>query len=173
MPPVEELATDLWSIPVPIPNNPLRYVSSYVFASGGGLVLLDSGWHAEESWQALTGGHRLLGRAGPLRPGVRQAPRGPFRAGPEPRALISSPPKPGAIEALGVAAPPPASLNGSSAVVLICSSTVGASSDNVSVFSSVGSIGVSPTSKFSTSGTVVSTSAESKAGASPSLLGAT
>jgi glyoxylase-like metal-dependent hydrolase (beta-lactamase superfamily II) len=25
MPPVEQLATDLWSIPVPIPDNPLRY----------------------------------------------------------------------------------------------------------------------------------------------------
>src|SRR5580693_2166847 len=26
MPPVEQLASDLWSIPVPIPDNPLRYV---------------------------------------------------------------------------------------------------------------------------------------------------
>jgi glyoxylase-like metal-dependent hydrolase (beta-lactamase superfamily II) len=61
MPPVEQLAADLWSIPVPIPRNPLRYVSSYVFASGGGLFLLDSGWHADESWQALTGGLESIG----------------------------------------------------------------------------------------------------------------
>ena len=55
MPPVEQLAGDLWSIPVPIPNNPLRYVSSYAFAAGAGLVLLDTGWDADESWQALVG----------------------------------------------------------------------------------------------------------------------
>ena len=27
MPPVEQLEADLWSLPVPIPDNPLRYVS--------------------------------------------------------------------------------------------------------------------------------------------------
>ncbi|MGH3245705.1 MAG: MBL fold metallo-hydrolase [Trebonia sp.] len=64
MPPVEELASDLWSIPVPIPKNPLRYVSSYAFATGGGLVLLDTGWAAEESWQALVAGLASIG-AGP------------------------------------------------------------------------------------------------------------
>jgi glyoxylase-like metal-dependent hydrolase (beta-lactamase superfamily II) len=61
MPPVEELAGDLWSIPVPIPNNPLRYVSSYAFQSGDGLVLLDTGWNAEESWQALVAGLQAIG----------------------------------------------------------------------------------------------------------------
>jgi len=29
MPPVEQLEADLWSLPVPIPGNPLRYVSVY------------------------------------------------------------------------------------------------------------------------------------------------
>ena len=61
MPPVEQLAGDLWSIPVPIPKNPLRYVSAYAFASGGGLVLLDTGWAAEESWQALLAGLGSIG----------------------------------------------------------------------------------------------------------------
>jgi len=61
MPPVEQLAGDLWSIPVPIPRNPLRYVSSYAFASGGALVLLDTGWAAEESWQALVAGLGSIG----------------------------------------------------------------------------------------------------------------
>jgi glyoxylase-like metal-dependent hydrolase (beta-lactamase superfamily II) len=64
MPPVEELAADLWSIPVPIPNSPLRYVSSYAFATGGGLVLLDAGWSSEVSWQALVAGLETIG-AGP------------------------------------------------------------------------------------------------------------
>ena len=61
MPPVEQLAGDLWSIPVPIPDNPLRYVSSYAFGTGGGLVLLDPGWNADESWQALTTGLTAIG----------------------------------------------------------------------------------------------------------------
>jgi glyoxylase-like metal-dependent hydrolase (beta-lactamase superfamily II) len=61
LPPVEELAADLWSIPVPIPRNPLRYVSSYAFATGGGLILLDSGWDADESWQTLLAGLAAIG----------------------------------------------------------------------------------------------------------------
>ncbi|MBV9663161.1 MAG: hypothetical protein JOZ37_04265, partial [Actinobacteria bacterium] len=40
MPPVENLGGGLWSVPVPIPNNPLRYVLVYVFElsdkNGGG-----------------------------------------------------------------------------------------------------------------------------------------
>lgn len=62
MPPVEQLGGDLWSIPVPIPNNPLRYVSSYAFAAaGGGLVLLDTGWSAQSSWEALVAGLSSIG----------------------------------------------------------------------------------------------------------------
>jgi len=61
MPPVEQLAGDLWSVPVPIPNNPLRYVSSYAFGAGAGLVLLDTGWDADESWQALLAGLASIG----------------------------------------------------------------------------------------------------------------
>src|SRR5580658_8344729 len=61
MPPVEELAVDLWSIPVPIPNNPLRYVNSYAFAADGGLVLLDTGWPADTAWEALTAGLEAIG----------------------------------------------------------------------------------------------------------------
>lgn len=65
MPPVEQLADGLWSVPVPIPDNPLRYTSSYAFASGGGLVLLDTGWNAEDSWQALVAGLESIGAALP------------------------------------------------------------------------------------------------------------
>src|ERR1700743_25291 len=64
MPPPEELAGDLWSIPVPIPNNPLRYVNSYVFATGGGLVLLDTGWPADTAWEALGAGLASIGAGG-------------------------------------------------------------------------------------------------------------
>ena len=31
LPPVERVRPGLWSIPVPIPNNPLRYVLVYAF----------------------------------------------------------------------------------------------------------------------------------------------
>jgi glyoxylase-like metal-dependent hydrolase (beta-lactamase superfamily II) len=61
LPPVEQLATDLWSIPVPIPRSPLRYVSAYAFATGSGLVLLDSGWDSEESWETLVRGLGTFG----------------------------------------------------------------------------------------------------------------
>jgi len=65
MPPVEQLAADLWSIPVPIPDNPLRYVSSYAFAADGGLVLLDTGWTADSAWSALVAGLEAIGASLP------------------------------------------------------------------------------------------------------------
>jgi glyoxylase-like metal-dependent hydrolase (beta-lactamase superfamily II) len=64
MPPVEQLGGDLWSLPVPIPDNPLRYVSVYAFGTGAGLVVIDTGWATEESWQALVAGLASIG-AGP------------------------------------------------------------------------------------------------------------
>src|SRR6201995_4064862 len=63
MPPVEQLEADLWSLPVPIPGNPLRYVSVYAFGTGEGLVLIDAGWGAEESWRALRAGLESIGAA--------------------------------------------------------------------------------------------------------------
>jgi hypothetical protein len=64
MPPPEQLAADLWSLPVPIPKSPLRYVSAYAFGTGEGLVLIDVGWDTEESWRSLLDGLRFIG-AGP------------------------------------------------------------------------------------------------------------
>ena len=61
VPPVEQLEADLWSLPVPIPANPLRYVSVYAFGAGQGLVLIDAGWGAEESWLALRAGLESIG----------------------------------------------------------------------------------------------------------------
>ena len=64
MPPVEQVRAGLWSIPVPIPHNPLRYVSVHAFAlDGGGLGLLDTGWGSDESWAALTEGLASIGAA--------------------------------------------------------------------------------------------------------------
>jgi glyoxylase-like metal-dependent hydrolase (beta-lactamase superfamily II) len=62
LPPVEELRGGLWSIPVPIPHNPLRYVSVHAFAlDGGGLGLLDTGWESDEAWTTLTDGLAGIG----------------------------------------------------------------------------------------------------------------
>jgi glyoxylase-like metal-dependent hydrolase (beta-lactamase superfamily II) len=63
LPPVEQLRSDLWSIPVPM-GGPLRYVSVYAFAlDGGNLGLLDTGWESDEGWAALTGGLGSIGAA--------------------------------------------------------------------------------------------------------------
>ena len=61
MPPVERLGGDLWSIPVPIPDNPLRYVSAYAFGTGEGLVLIDAGWGSDEAWRSLAAGLESIG----------------------------------------------------------------------------------------------------------------
>ena len=44
LPPVEQVRPGLWSIPVPIPNNPLRYVLVYALElGGGGVAIVDAG----------------------------------------------------------------------------------------------------------------------------------
>jgi glyoxylase-like metal-dependent hydrolase (beta-lactamase superfamily II) len=56
MPPVEKVRPGLWSIPVPIPNNPLRYVSVYLLELENGVALVDAGWPTDDAWEALTTG---------------------------------------------------------------------------------------------------------------------
>lgn len=53
LPPVEQVRDGLWSIPVPMPENPLRYVLVYALALDDGLALIDVGWDDERSWRAL------------------------------------------------------------------------------------------------------------------------
>src|SRR5580700_10843201 len=62
LPPVEQVRPGLWSIPVPIPNNPLRYVLVYAFElGGGGVALVDAGWNTDEAWTALQDGLAVAG----------------------------------------------------------------------------------------------------------------
>jgi glyoxylase-like metal-dependent hydrolase (beta-lactamase superfamily II) len=61
LPPVEEVRPGLWSIPVPIPINPLRFVLAYALASPGGVYLIDTGWDTDEAFASLSAG---LGVAG-------------------------------------------------------------------------------------------------------------
>jgi glyoxylase-like metal-dependent hydrolase (beta-lactamase superfamily II) len=61
LPPVEEVRPGLWSVPVPIPHNPLRYVLCYVFETVSGPVLVDPGWPVDEGWDALAAGLASVG----------------------------------------------------------------------------------------------------------------
>ncbi|HKT03181.1 MAG TPA: MBL fold metallo-hydrolase [Rugosimonospora sp.] len=61
LPPVERVRPGLWSIPVPIPNSPLRYVLVYAFELPDGLALVDAGWDTPEAWDALVAGLATAG----------------------------------------------------------------------------------------------------------------
>jgi glyoxylase-like metal-dependent hydrolase (beta-lactamase superfamily II) len=61
VPPVENIRAGIWSIPLPLPYNPLGYVLTYLFALDDGVCLVDSGWDNEESWAALRNGLALAG----------------------------------------------------------------------------------------------------------------
>lgn len=61
LPPVERVRPGLWSIPVPIPINPLRYVLVYALELPDGVAIIDAGWDTDEAYAALSDG---LGRAG-------------------------------------------------------------------------------------------------------------
>ena len=54
--PVERVRPGLWSIPVPIPNNPLRYVLVYAFETDRGPYLIDAGWNTDDAYQTLVAG---------------------------------------------------------------------------------------------------------------------
>src|SRR4029453_11438957 len=56
LPPIEQVRPGLWSIPVPMPNNSLRYVFVYVFETDGGLYLVYVGWNTDEAYEALRDG---------------------------------------------------------------------------------------------------------------------
>jgi glyoxylase-like metal-dependent hydrolase (beta-lactamase superfamily II) len=62
-PPVEALTPGCWSIPVPIPESPLRYVLVYVLEIPDGIVLVDAGWNTDDAWNALNAGLAETGHA--------------------------------------------------------------------------------------------------------------
>ncbi|MGH9116260.1 MAG: MBL fold metallo-hydrolase [Acidimicrobiales bacterium] len=61
LPPVERVRPGLWSVPVPIPDNPLRYVLVYAFESERGPYLVDAGWNTDEAYETLVSGLALAG----------------------------------------------------------------------------------------------------------------
>jgi glyoxylase-like metal-dependent hydrolase (beta-lactamase superfamily II) len=60
-PSVERVQPGLWSIPVPLPNNSLRYVLVYLFETDRGPYLVDAGWNTNEAFEALSSGMAVAG----------------------------------------------------------------------------------------------------------------
>ena len=63
LPAVERVRDGLWSVPVPIPNNPLRYVLVHLLELDDGVAVVDTGWNTEEAWTALVDGLGVAGYA--------------------------------------------------------------------------------------------------------------
>jgi glyoxylase-like metal-dependent hydrolase (beta-lactamase superfamily II) len=61
MPAVEQLGSAVWSIPVPFPNNPLRYTLSYLLLGDGDAILVDPGWDSDQGLSYLKAGLRQAG----------------------------------------------------------------------------------------------------------------
>lgn len=61
LPPVERLGVDVWSIPVPFPNNPMRYTLSYLVVGAGEAVLIDPGWDSDVGMDHVVAGLRQAG----------------------------------------------------------------------------------------------------------------
>lgn len=55
------MAPGLWSIPVPLPINDLRYVLVYALETPKGPVLIDAGWDTADAWDGLSAGLALAG----------------------------------------------------------------------------------------------------------------
>ncbi|MEU9884722.1 MBL fold metallo-hydrolase [Sphaerisporangium sp. NPDC051011] len=61
LPGVERVRPGLWSIPVPIPINPLRYVLVYALELPDGVAIIDAGWNTDEAYDALAAGLKVAG----------------------------------------------------------------------------------------------------------------
>ena len=56
-----EIIAGLHQLKVPIPNNPIGYVLPYLFEVPGGCAIIDPGWNADESEEALRSQMAALG----------------------------------------------------------------------------------------------------------------
>lgn len=64
LPPVEQVRPGLWSVPVPIPDSPLRYTLCYLFVDDAGVVVVDPGWDTDAGRATVLAGLAAAG-AGP------------------------------------------------------------------------------------------------------------
>ncbi len=56
MPPIELVTEGIWTIPIPVPENPIRYTLCYVVEGDSSLLVIDPGWDSPEGWSALNRG---------------------------------------------------------------------------------------------------------------------
>jgi glyoxylase-like metal-dependent hydrolase (beta-lactamase superfamily II) len=61
LPPAEQVASGVWSLPVTIPDSPLRYTLCYLLHGDSALIVVDPGWDDERTWQDLTRGLKEAG----------------------------------------------------------------------------------------------------------------
>lgn len=60
-PQVAQVLPGVWTVPVPIPDNPLGFTLVYLLESDAGPVLIDAGWNADRSWHGLVDGIAATG----------------------------------------------------------------------------------------------------------------
>jgi len=60
-PPVEQVTPRVWSVPVTMPENPLRYTLSYLLLADTGAVVVDPGWESDAGWADLQRGLAVAG----------------------------------------------------------------------------------------------------------------
>ena len=48
-----EIATGIYLLRLPIPDNPLGFVNCYLIRGKGGWLMVDIGWHAQETLNVL------------------------------------------------------------------------------------------------------------------------
>ncbi|MEJ1089831.1 MBL fold metallo-hydrolase [Microbacterium sp. Mu-80] len=58
----EQIAPDVWALPVPIPAGTIPHTLCYALIGGDGVHLIDPGWDAAESRAALESGLEAIGR---------------------------------------------------------------------------------------------------------------
>jgi glyoxylase-like metal-dependent hydrolase (beta-lactamase superfamily II) len=58
---VDEIVTGVWSIRVPFPDSPIKYVMTYAFACDGGHVVIDPGCYGPEPFAVLQAGLQHIG----------------------------------------------------------------------------------------------------------------
>jgi glyoxylase-like metal-dependent hydrolase (beta-lactamase superfamily II) len=63
LPPAEQVAAGLWSVPVTIPDSPLRYTLAYLISSADAVIAVDPGWDSDAGWRDLLAGFEAAGVA--------------------------------------------------------------------------------------------------------------
>jgi glyoxylase-like metal-dependent hydrolase (beta-lactamase superfamily II) len=61
LPPVEQVTPGVWSVPVTIPDSPLRYTLAYLLLADSGAVVVDPGWETDTGWADLRRGLQSAG----------------------------------------------------------------------------------------------------------------